>query len=384
MAALALSPEQERLRDEFRTTAQDVLGADPTHVQRDRDRAFSRDLWRRCAELGVLAWAVPQTHGGRGLDLLSTVSMMEALGYACRDAGLTFGLGTQIWGVQKNLLRFGTPEQVQRYLGDSMRGECIGAFGMTEASSGSDAFGLSSTAVKDGDSYVLNGEKVLITFGPIADFSIVIARTNPDAGQWGLSAFIVERTTPGYVAHPPDDNMGLRTVPVGSITLTDCRVPATSLLGKEGAGASIFNFTQGWERSLILAPQVGAMARQLDQCVAHARTRKRAGKPIGKHQAVSHRIAEMKLRLETARLLLYHTASLQQNNRPNMMEAALTKIHLSETFTQSSLDAIAIHGGVGYQTEMQVERDLRDAIGATIYGGTGDLQRNIVAGLLGL
>ena len=178
--------------------------------------------------------------------------------------------------------------------------------------------------------------------------------------------------------------MGLRTVPYGRISLQDCRVPAESLLGKPGAGASIFNFIQVWERSLVLAPHLGAMQRLLDQCVAVARNKMRADVPIGKHQAVSHRIANMKLRLETARLLLYKTAWHQQRGISNLMEAALTKIHLSESLAQTSLDAIAIHGGDGYRTAVGIERNLRDAIGATIYSGTSDVQRNIVASLLGL
>jgi alkylation response protein AidB-like acyl-CoA dehydrogenase len=255
---------------------------------------------------------------------------------------------------------------------------------MTEEVSGSDAFALETSAVRDGSAYVLNGEKVLVTLAPIADLAIIFAKTRPDAGRWGISAFLVEADTSGYTAHPVEHKMGLRTVPLGRITLEDCRVPASHLLGKEGAGASIFNFSQGWERSLVLAPQLGAMQRLLDDCVGVARGRKRGGVPIGKHQAVSHRIAEMRLRLEISRLLLYKTAWLQQNDRPSLMEAALTKTFLSEAFVQSSMDAIAVHGGNGYKTETGIERNLRDAVGGTIYGGTVDIQRNIIAGLMGL
>jgi hypothetical protein len=243
---------------------------------------------------------------------------------------------------------------------------------------------MAASATRDGDDYVINGEKVLVTFAPIADYAIVFAKTDASAGRWGISAFLVDSDTPGYTAHPVEPKMGLRTVPIGRIGLEDCRVQATALLGKPGAGASLFNYSQGWERSLVLAPHLGAMRRLLDQCIEVARNRRRAGVPIGKHQAVSHRIAEMKLRLETARLLLYKTAWLQQNGKANLMEAALTKMYLSECLTQSSMDAIAIHGGEGYLTAAGIERNLRDALGATIYGGTTDLQRNIVAGLLGL
>lgn len=357
---------------------------DPRIVERDASGAFDHELWRTCAAFGVLGWAVPEEYGGAGHDFMTTAYLMEALGYGCVDNGLTFALGAQMWGVQMALLHFGSDRQRDDYLRPSARGDRIISFAITEDGSGSDAFGLQATAVRDGEHFVLDGEKTLITFAPIADASIVFAKTDPDAGRWGISAFLVEADSPGYTAHPVEDKMGLRTVPFGRITLDGCRVPADALLGKEGAGASIFSFSQGWERSLVLAPQLGAMKRLLEECVDVARTRKRAGVPVGKHQAVSHRIADMRLSLEMAQLLLYKTAWLQQNDRPNLMEAAMAKTFLSEAFVQASLDAIAIHGGEGYKTAAGVERNLRDAIGATIYGGTVDIQRNIIAGLLGL
>jgi alkylation response protein AidB-like acyl-CoA dehydrogenase len=378
----AWSEEQERLHASVVRFAEEEL--DCRIVERDAEGHFDTDLWRRCADFGVLGWAVPEAYGGSGYDFLTTSYLMEALGRGCPDNGLTFALGAQMWGVQTVLLHFGSEEQRASYLRRSIRGELIAAFAITEESSGSDAFAIETTAVRDGDEYVLNGEKVLITFGPIAGVAIVFAKTDPDAGRWGISAFLVDGDTPGYTAHPVEDKMGLRTVPFGRISLQDCRVPATALLGKEGAGASIFSFSQGWERSLVLAPQLGAMQRLLEESVALARKRTRAGVAIGKHQAVSHRIADMRLRLEMARLLLYKTAWLQQNDRPNLMEAALTKTYLSEAFVESSLDAVALHGGDGYKTETGIERNLRDAVGATIYGGTVDIQRNIIAGLLGL
>lgn len=378
----AWSTEEQRLYDEVVHFAKQELHDDV--VARDLAGAFPADLWRRCASFGVLGWAVPKRLGGAGYSALTSAHLMEALGYGCPDNGLTFALGAQMWGLQKALLHFGSEEQVERYLRGSMEGRLLGAYGMTEAGSGSDAFALETTARKDGDGYVLDGEKVLVTFAPIADYAIIFARTDPDAGRWGLSAFLVDANTPGYTAHAADDKMGLRTVPFGRITLEQCRVPHDALLSREGTGAGIFTFSQGWERGLVLAPQLGILQRLLDECVGVARNRRRGGNPIGKHQAVAHRIANMKLRLETGRLLLYRTAWMQEQGHPNLMEAALTKIYLSETFADSSMDAIAIHGGAGYQTQHAVERQLRDAIGGTIYGGTSDIQRNIVAGLLGL
>ncbi len=378
----AWTPEQEQLFEDVVRFAREELADDV--VARDRDGVFAADLWGRCARYGVLGWPVPEDLGGKGYSVLTSARLMEALGYGCRDNGLTFALGAQMWGVQKALLRFGSAAQVDRYVRGSIEGRLLGGYGMTEASSGSDAFALTTTAVRDGDHFVINGEKVLITFAPVADFSIVFAATDPEAGRWGLSAFVVDADTPGYTAHPVEEKMGLRTVPFGRISLRDCRVSRDALLGGEGSGAGIFSFSQGWERGLVMAPQLGVMQRVLEESIAEARNRRRGGNPIGKHQAVSHRIANMKLRLDMARLMLYRTAWLQEEGRPNLLEAALTKIYLSESFAESSLDAIAIFGGAGYKTEAGVERQLRDAIGGTIYGGTSDIQRNIVAGLLGL
>ena len=353
-------------------------------VTLDAAGQFPTDAWQNCAEFGVLGWLVPEQYGGSGYSVTTAAHLMEAIGYGCEDNGLAFALGTQMWGIQTALLHFGSDEQVAKYIPGLTRGQLTGAYAINEKGSGSDAFGLAMTAVADGNDFVICGEKVLVTLAPIADFAIVFAKTEPEAGRWGISVFLVDADTPGFTAHPAEQMMGLRTVPYGRITLDDCRVSGDALLGKPGAGASIFGYTQGWERSLLLAPHLGAMQRILDQSVAVARSRKRADTAIGKNQAVSHRIADMKLRLETARLLFYKTAYMLENGKSINMEAALTKTYLSECFRQSSMDAIAIHGGEGYKTEAGIERNLRDAIGATIYGGTVDVQRNIVAGLLGL
>lgn len=350
----------------------------------DAQSTFSREAWKSCADFGVLGWRVPAELGGKGYPVTLAAFLMEAIGYGCEDNGLAFALGTQMWGIQTALLQFGSDAQIAKYLPGSIGGNVIGAHAMNEEGSGSDAFAIATTAVADGDDFVICGEKTLVTFAPLADFAVVFAKTAPEAGQWGISAFLVDADTPGYVAGDADFMMGLRTVPYSRVLLQDCRVPAESLLGKPGAGASIFGFIQMWERSLVLTPHLGAMQRLLDQCLVFARERKRAGVPIGKHQAVSHRIADMKLRLETARLLLYRTAQQQQDGSADLMGAALTKIYLSECLAQSGLDAIAIHGGDGYRTAIGIERNLRDAIGATIYSGTTDVQRNIVASLLGL
>lgn len=353
-------------------------------VARDRDGRFSRELWDKCAEFGVLGLSVPKEYGGAEVDLLTAMAIMEGLGYACADNGLTFALNAQMWTVQLPIVRFGTEEQKHRFLPDLCSGRILAAHALTEPEAGSDAFSLAMRAERSEGGYVLNGVKRLITMAPIADLAIVFAATDPDAGAWGISVFIVERRFEGYTAKPVQDKMGLRTVPLGELVLDECFVPEENRLGPEGAGVGISTHSLEIERCCILSSQLGAMERQLEASIAYAKARVQFDRPIGRFQSVSNRIVDMKLRLETARLLLQRVASLKQAGRPAMMEAALLKLHLSEGFVESGLDAIRIHGGVGYLSETGVERDLRDAIGGVLYAGTSDIQRNIVARLLGL
>lgn len=377
-----LDEEQRRRYDETAAFARDNLNGDI--LERDLRGEFSYDLWRTAARYGLLGLQAPESLGGQALSSVSAAAVMQGLGFGCRDNGLTFAINAQAWSVVDALLRFGTEHQQAHYLPPILAGERIGCFAMTEAQSGSDCFALQGTATQADDGFRLNAEKHLVTFAPIADFAIVFASEDPGAGRWGLSAFLVEADTPGYDASAQQAKMGLRTVPIGQIKLTDCDIRADQRLGGKGAGASVFNTTQETERSFILAPQVGAMERQLNEVVDFARERKQFGQSIGRFQSVSNRITEMKLRLETSRLLLYQTAWLRDQDRPNMLEAALTNIHLAETFVDSSLDAIRIRGGRGYLSEYEIERDARDAVGATLYGGTTDIQRMIVARMLGL
>ncbi len=378
----AWSPEQLDLKEATIRFAQEKLGDNqPTAAGQGR---FPRETWRQCAEFGLQGLHVPREYAGQGHDLLTTVLALEGLGYGCRDNGLTFALNAQMWSVQPTLLEFGSEEQKQHYLAGMCRGELIGAYGMTEPGAGSDAFSLQTRAEKRGDGYVLNGHKALTTFAPIADFALIFATTDPSQGKWGLSIFLVDRDNPGLETIGPQEKMGLRTAPMGQILLRDCYVPADRRLGPEGAGASIFSSSQEWERACILASQIGTMEYQLEKAVRYARERQQFGRPIGRFQAVSNRIADMKLRLEAARLLTYRAAWLKTAGKPVMLDAALANLFVGEGFVASSLDAIRIHGGHGYLVETGVEGDLRDAVGGILYGGTSDIQRNIVARLLGL
>ena len=327
---------------------------------------------------------MPTKYGGSGVDALTVMLAMEALGYGCRDNGLIFSINAQMWSCEIPILLSGTDEQKSRYLPGLCDGSLIGVQCMTEPGSGSDAFALRTTASKSEGGYVLNGTKTFITNAPIADVFVVFAATDTTMGFAGISAFLVDRHAPGVAVGRPFHKMGLRTSPMSEVVFEDCEVPETARLGPEGAGAAIFNSSMDWERSCILASTVGAMERQVERCVAYARERRQFGEPIGKFQGVSHTIVDMKIRLETSRLLLYRLGWQKRAGKAVPMESAMTKVYLSECFVQSSMDALHIHGGYGYLTELELEREVRDSIASTIYSGTSEIQRNLVAGHLGL
>jgi alkylation response protein AidB-like acyl-CoA dehydrogenase len=377
------SEAQLALRDsivEFASSLNDGL------VDRDRSGEFPVDAWHRCAKFGLQSMSVSAAFNSSGVDtdLMSAVLVMEALGYGSRDNGLNLALAAQMWTVQHPIEQFGSDDQKRRYLPGLCRGDLIGAHAVTEPEAGSDHMAMQTRAEPTEGGYVLTGTKRYITLGPIADLALVFATTDPAKGRWGLTAFLVETASEGCERGPVRDKMGLRTVPMGDLTFTECFVPASNRLGPEGAGASISGGSLGVERCFILATQVGAMERQLEEAVEFARTRRQFGKPVGKFQSVSNRIADMKLSLETARLLLYKVAWMIDHDQPVTLESALLKLHLSETFVESSLDAIRTQGGAGYLTDNEIERDLRDAVGGLLYAGTNDIQRLLVAKMLGL
>lgn len=378
----AWTDEQLEFREAVVAFARAELADDV--AARDASGTFSRDLWRKCGEFGLLGSAFDERFGGAGWDILTTMLAMEALGYACRDNGLIFAMNAQMWAVQHPIQYFGTEEQKKRYLPRLCSGELIGAHGMTEPDSGSDAFALKTRAEPTDGGYRLRGTKTMVTNAPSADVFLVFATVDPALGRWGITAFLVERDTPGLGTGRNMTKLGLRTSTLGEVVLDDCVVPREARLGEEGAGVALFQSSMEWERACILGGHLGAMERQLEDCIRYANERKQFGEPIGRRQSVSNRIADMKVRLETARLLLYKVAWLKKNDRPAEMEAAMAKLYVSEAFVQSSLDAVRVHGGYGYLSEFGVERDLRDSVGGTLYSGTSDLQRVIIARLLGL
>ena len=350
----------------------------------DRNSDFDREGFLKCAKFGIQGLPIPEQYGGSAADPLTVVVAMEALGYACKDNGLLFSINAQMWSLELPILEFGSEKQKMSYLPRLCSGEMIGVHAMTEPQSGSDAFDLRTEAVKKNGRYVLNGSKMFITNAPVADSILVFASVDRSKGLQGVSAFIVDKGTPGFTVSKHVEKMGLRTSPMGEIVLEDCEIQEENRLGAEGAGAAIFNCSMEWERGAILANYLGTMQRQIETCVKYARERKQFGKPIGKFQAVAHRIANMKVRLETSRWLVYRVGWLKQHGKSAVMDAAIAKLYVSENLVQCCQDAIQIHGAYGYMTDLGIERDLRDSISSTIYSGTSEIQRNIIAAWLGL
>ncbi|MBC8951914.1 acyl-CoA dehydrogenase family protein [Xenorhabdus sp. PB62.4] len=370
------------LRDNAARFARDQLNTDI--VASDRAGTFHRDGWQKCAEFGLISMAIPKDRGGAGAPLSDLLTVMEGLGYGCEDLGLLFSLNAHLWTVAMPLAIHGTPEQRLRFLPGLMDGSLIGANGSTEEEAGSDVFSMRTHAVRDGDSYILNGSKTYITNAPIADLCVIYATIDPTLGPLGITAFLVETTNPGIELSSPLEKMGMRTAQMGRITLKNCRVPADAILGREGRGVKVFESAMEHERGCILATTLGAMSRSLEACIAHARKRRQFGQPIGKNQAISHRIADMKVNLDAARELVYRVGRLKDTGKDAMMEAACAKLFVSETYTKFSLDALRIYGAQGYLAESPTERELRNSIASVIYSGTSDIQRNIIAGELGL
>lgn len=353
-------------------------------IEADREGRFNHEGWKKCGQFGIQGLPVPSEFGGRGAEPLTTVGVLERLGYACKDNGLLFSINAHLWTVVMPLITGGTEAQKQKYLPGLSNGTLIGGNAMTEPDSGSDAFSLATTARRVGDKYLLNGTKSFVSNGPVADLFTVYATVDASKGPQGVTVFLVEKGARGLAVVRKVEKMGLRTAPTGELLLKECEVPAANRIGEEGAGAVLFSRSMTWERGCILASAVGSMQRLLETCLRYARTRQQGGQPIGKYQHVAGRIVDMKVRLETARQLLYHGAWLRSQGKTGFLEAAMVKLYLSDCWVKCCEDAIQIHGGRGYLVECELERELRDALGSRLYSGTSEIQKNLIASLLGL
>jgi alkylation response protein AidB-like acyl-CoA dehydrogenase len=379
----AYTDEQKLLRDNIRKFAQQELNQGI--IERDRNQSFSHDLWRKCAAIGIQGLPVPEEYGGSGVDSLSCAIALEALGYGCRDGGLVFSLCAHLLACVVPVWLHGNDAQKRRYLPGLTDGTLIGTHAITEPGSGSDSFSMRTRAERVDNGWLINGSKTFISNGPVGDLAIVFAMTDTKKGfHGGVTAFLVDKATPGFSAGHKSEKMGLRTSPVGELVFEDMHVLDDTVLGSVGGGSALFATAMDWERILLVASHVGAIERLLETSIAYARTRSQFGQAIGKFQAVSHKIADMKVQLEAARLLTYRSAWRLGNLRNASLDACITKLFVSESLVKAAFDTVQIHGGYGFMIEYEVERALRDAIGSTIYSGTSEIQRNNIARWLGL
>lgn len=345
---------------------------------------WTRTQWKRCGELGLLGLCVPVQYQGGGLGALNTARAIEAFGHGCEDMGLVFSASAHLFACAMPIVEYGNKDTKNAFLPGLCSGKLIGANAITEKEAGSDVFALKTSAVRDGEAYTLTGCKSFVSNGPLADLFVIYALTNASHGYLGITAFIVERNTPGLSVGEPLRKIGLTSTPACQVVFDQCRVPLINRLGKEGQGAQIFKRSMQWERACLFASYLGQMERQLEVSVTYARERRQFGKPIGKNQAISHRLANMKLRLESARLLLYRACWRFDQNEDALPDISLAKLAISEAAVQGGLDTIRIHGSAGVDTEFGIERMLRDAIPGIIFSGTSEMQRDIIANSLGL
>ena len=351
-----------------------------------RDRRGARDendwrpLWQAVADAGVFGLALPTEYGGAGHDILTTVRALHRLGEGCRDNGMLLGICGQLWAMQMSILEFGDARQKANILPRLVNGSLLCAHAVTEAASGSDSMSMATRAEKFPGGYRLNGEKVWIGMGPVADLAQVFAVTDPARGPWGISTFLVDLNSPGVARGEIYDKAGHRTEPAGPIQFKDVDVSEDTRLGPEGAGQSIFNRSIDWERRFIFAGHVGAMKRQLDESVAFARVRQPGGTPIIEHQSVSNRLADMYVRWHSSKLLIEDAAREIDEGRPDRVTPAAVKLHVAEALLANAQDAMRLGGGKHYLCG-EAERMFRDAAGAITLGGTSDIQRRIIAAL---
>jgi alkylation response protein AidB-like acyl-CoA dehydrogenase len=355
----------------------------PYAEKADAEGEFSMDAWKKLGEFGLLGLHFPQEYGGHGTDILSACLAGEAMGHGGADGGLMLSLGAHTYLCGDTILRHGTEEQKKKYLPKIASGEWIGCLGLTEPGAGSDAAAISTQAVRKGDSYLLNGTKMFITNGPLAQVAVVFAVTDKEAGHFGVSAFIIEKGTKGFSAGKPLHKLGVRSSTTSELVLEDVEIPASNILGDEGLGFMIALEALEWDRSALLAPIVGSMEKAIADCSRYAMDRKQFGRPISEFQAIQHKIADMKVFVEAAKLLVYRVAwNKDKGNAMNMMETSVAKLFVGDWGIQAASEAVQIHGGYGFMRDYPVERLFRDAKLAQIGGGTSEIQRMIISRLL--
>jgi acyl-CoA dehydrogenase len=370
-----LSEEHELLRQTVRDFAEKEVA--PSAAERDEQERFDREIFNKMAELGLTGIPWPEEYGGAGMDYIAYAIAVEELSRVCASTGVTLSAHVSLGSFP--IYKYGTEEQKQKYLKPLALGEKLGAFGLTEPSAGSDAGSLKTTAVRDGDYYILNGSKIFITNGGEAEIYVVFATVDKSKGHRGISAFIVEKGTPGFSFGKKEKKLGIRSSPTVELVFENCRIPKENLLGEEGQGFKIALSTLDGGRIGIAAQAVGIAQGAYEAAVKYAKERTQFGKPIAEFQGVSFVLADMATKIQAARLLVYHAAWLESNNLPYGKAAAMAKLFASETAMEVTTKAVQIFGGYGYTREYPVERMMRDAKITEIYEGTSEVQRIVIS-----
>ncbi|HOL16370.1 MAG TPA: acyl-CoA dehydrogenase [Bacillota bacterium] len=371
-----LTEEQLMIRESVREFAQKEVA--PRAIEMDRNGEIPLELIQKMARMGFLGIPIPEEYGGEGGSFLSYIIAIEELSRACASTGVTVETHTSL-GTEP-ILNWGTEEQKKKYLPRLASGEMIGSFALTEPNAGSDAGGLETVAVEEEDCWVLNGSKIFISNSGLADLCIVMAMTDKSKGTKGISAFIVETSTPGFIIGKQEDKMGIRASKTAALTFEDCRVPKENLLGKPGEGFKIALHSLDGGRVAIAAQALGIAKCAYDRALEYAKERVQFGKPIASFQAIQMMLAEMATEIQAARMLTYHAAWLKDQGERITKEAAMAKYYASSVAMKQSTNAVQIFGGYGYIRENGVERLMRDAKITEIYEGTNEIQKIVIAG----
>jgi len=369
-----LTDEQKMLQRMVRDFA--VNEVEPTAAERDEEERFDRGIFDKMAELGLAGIPWPEEYGGIGAEYVSYVIAVEELSRVCASTGVT--LSAHVSLASWPIYQYGTEEQKQTFLKRLAEGSALGAYALSEPGAGSDVASMKMTATKDGDDYVLNGSKVWITNGEVADIYVVFAKTDADAGHRGITGFIVEKGTEGFTFGKKEKKLGIRSSPTTELIFENCRVPKENMLGAEGEGFKIAMTTLDGGRSGIAAQAVGIAQGALDASVAYAKEREQFGKPIAHNQGVSFKLADMATEIEAARLLTYKAAWLESEGLPYSDASAMAKLYAGDTAMKHTVEAVQIFGGYGYTKDYPVERYMRDAKITQIYEGTNEIQRLVI------
>jgi alkylation response protein AidB-like acyl-CoA dehydrogenase len=376
---MVLSEQHEMIRDALRAFSQEKLA--PNAARWDKEHHFPKEELKGLAQLGAFGVAVPDEYDGAGLDYTSLALVLEEI--AAGDGGTSTVISVNNCPVCSIAMMYANEAQKQQFLKPLARGDMLGAFCLTEPHVGSDASALRTTAVRDGDHYVINGVKQFITSGKHADVAIVMAVTDKAAGKRGISAFWVPTNTPGYIVARIEEKMGQHSSDTAQILFENCRIPASYLIGEEGMGYKIALSGLEGGRIGIASQSVGMARAAFDAALAYAKERTSFGKPLFEHQAVQFKLSEMATQIEAARQLIWHAASLKDAGKPCLKEAAMAKLFASEMAERVCSEAIQIHGGYGYVSDFPVERIYRDVRVCQIYEGTSEIQKILIARSLG-